>query len=145
MRTFGEWRFTADREATIAAYSRAAQGDATRCKCSGCKNFIAVRDKALPEEFRTFLESLGVDPTKEAEVYHEGSVSSDSHYYGGWYHFVGNLENDGDFAPITFPGGFISYMCKNSAPSLPELENLALVQIEFRAQNVPWAIEEEPL
>jgi len=123
-----------------------SEGTAVRCGCSGCRNFIAVREQVLPREFVSLLQKLGIDSAKDGVVYTEGAAAPGAHFYGGWYHFVGTLEVAGDFAPVEFSGGFISYMCKKSAPCLPELDGLDLVQLEFRATNVPWVIpDEEPL
>ena len=146
MSAFGDWRYTADREATATAYRRVSVGDAVRCGCSGCRNFVAVRNQVLPQGFVDLLEDLGIDSTKEGEVYTEGAAGPGAHFYGGWYHFVGTLDVTGDFPPVEYAGGFISYMCNKSTPCLPELEGLSLIQLEFRAQNVPWVIaDEEPL
>lgn len=145
MLSFGQWRYTVDRDATEAAYSRATQGDAQRCGCSHCRNFVAVRDLALPRQFRDLLVTLGIDASKEGEVYHEGRLGPGKHCYGGWYHFVGKRLSAGDFAPIEYPGGDIAYMSTAGAPHLSSFDGLPLVQVEFRLQNVPWAIaEEEP-
>lgn len=143
MPVFGEWRYSVDRNATVEAYARVAQGDAVRCGCNGCRNFIAARPQVFPAEFVVLLESLGIDPTKEGEVYAEGRKSPGSHYYGGWFHFVGNLEVTGDFPFVPFPNGLLVSLGKKSAPSLPELEGMPLIQLEFRAENVPWLLSEE--
>lgn len=142
---FGDWLFSVDRDATVAAYARTPHGDAVRCGCAYCRNFIAVRGTALPADFQRFLRELGIDPEKEAEVYHEGREAPGAHYYGGWFHFVGSLERTGDFSPATFSGGLISYMCSRSAPNLPALDGLPLVQLEFRAAKVPWGLPEPEL
>jgi hypothetical protein len=141
--TFGQWRYTVDVATTTAAYAHAPYGDAQRCGCSTCRNFVAVRDVVLPEDFQDFLVSLGVDPAKEGEVYHLGQSAPGSHVYGGWYHFVGSLEAVGDFAPVQFGDDFNCYMCRRSAPCLPALDGQPLVQVEFHAENVPWIIEDE--
>ena len=99
----------------------------------------------FPTEFLAFLNSLGIDPTKEGEVYTEGRKEPGSHYYGGWFHFVGDLAVTGDFAFVPFSNGLLVSLGKKSAPGLPELDGLPLVQLEFRAENVPWVLtEEEP-
>lgn len=41
---FGDWLFNVDRAATEAAYAHIPHGDAVRCGCAYCRNFIAVRD-----------------------------------------------------------------------------------------------------
>ena len=143
MPSFGQWQYTVDVAATTEAYARAPHGDAQRCRCSTCRNFISIRDTVLPNEFRNFLLSLGIDPLKEGEVYHTGRRAPTSHFYGGWYHFVGSLDATGDFAPVRYTDHFISYMCRRSAPCLPALDGLKLVQLEFVVENVPWVIDEE--
>jgi hypothetical protein len=146
MQTYGQWQFRADAAATAAAYTRAPQGDPERCGCSFCRNFIANRDTVLPSEFRSFLMSLGIDPSKAGEVYHEGRLGPGRHCYGGWFHFVGFLDTHGDFAPVEYENGFIACMAQRTAPGLAALDGLPLVQVEFRTQSVPWVIsDEEPL
>ena len=99
----------------------------------------------FPPDFVAFLNSLGIVPTKEGEVYTEGHKAPGSHYYGGWFHFVGDLTVTGDFALVPFSNGLLVSMGKKSAPGLPELDGLPLVQLEFRAEDVPWVLaEEEP-
>ena len=119
MKSFGEWKYTVDRETTEKAYSDTSIGGAGTCDCSFCRNFIAARDKVFPGGCLDMLKQLGIDATKDGEVYHLGAEKPGSHQYGGWYHFVGTLRVDGDFAPVEFPGGFIVYMCRKSAPMGP--------------------------
>jgi hypothetical protein len=82
-------RYTVDRAATRAAYARQPAGGATTCTCNGCRNFLAARDRIFPSRFVEFLESLGIDPTKEAEAYRTGQLAPGRHHYGGWYHLNG--------------------------------------------------------
>jgi hypothetical protein len=62
--SFSDWEFTVDRIATDAAYARAERGGSDECTCSGCRNFVAVRDKVYPSTFGTFLKFLGMDSRK---------------------------------------------------------------------------------
>jgi hypothetical protein len=145
MPAFGQWQYSVDRNATVAAYARVPHGDAVRCGCNGCRNFIAARSQVFPPDFVALLDSLGIDATKEGEVYTEGRKAPGSHYYGGWFHFVGDLSVTGDFAFVPFSNGLLVSLCKKSAPSLAELDGQPLVQLEFRAEGVPWLLaEEEP-
>jgi hypothetical protein len=146
MPSFGQWQYINDRDATVAAYSRATGGYTSECDCTFCRNFILVRASVFPPQFIALLDKLGIDPSKDAEVYHEGAVAPQSHYYGGWYHFVGSLETTGDFAPVSYGDQLSAYMCRARAPRLPALADMAVVQLEFRAEGVPWKLdEEEPL
>jgi len=142
---FGESRYTCDRAATLAAYRQAEAGGSSTCDCAGCRNFVAARDRVFPEEFLLFLDSLGIDPTKDGEVYHVARRTPGFHYYGGWYHFVGVLELTGDFPPVDFGGGFSSHMCLASAPRLDALQGLKVVQLCFNADSVPWVLDEPEL
>ena len=126
----------------MEAYARADGGGADACTCNGCRNFVKVRDRVFPTKFVSFLESLGIDPHKDGEVYHNCRLAPSRHDYGGWFHFVGSLDRTGDFVPVDFDGGFTAWLQKRSAPGLPALENLKLVQLEFHATNVAWALSE---
>lgn len=146
MARFGQWKYTADRGATILAYSRAEQGGADRCDCAGCRNFRIARAQVFPAAFLTLLDQLGIDPRKEAEVYRNGRVGPGRHDYGGWYHFVGALEETGDFPVIELQDGFTAWMCRAAAPRLASLKGTPVVQLEFHAQAVPWLLgEPEPM
>jgi hypothetical protein len=146
MPRFGDWTYTADREATVRAYSEAEGGWTERCGCAPCRNFRLVRARVLPDDFLELLDALGIDPAKEAEVYHNARLAAGRHDYGGWYHFVGTLAATGDIAPMVLAPGFSAWMCRAAAPRLPSLKGLAAVQLEFHCEAVPWLLDEpEPL
>jgi hypothetical protein len=88
------------------------------------------------------LNELGIDPRKDAEVYHSARLSPGKHLYGGWYHFVGTLEETGDFPTVDFGSDFSAWMRRASAPRLPSLKEVPVVQLEFSAKAVPWLLEE---
>jgi len=142
MLEFGEWRYTLDRGATQAAYAREPAGGAATCSCNGCRNFVAARDRILPAAFIAFLETLGIDATKDAEAYHCGRAAPDRHYYGGWYHFIGTLPVTGDFARIEFEAGFFARMFTGSAPRLATLQNATVVELQFLTDRAPWILNE---
>lgn len=143
MGTLGEWFFTNDLSATQEAYSRIDVGTADECKCNGCRNFVAVRDRVFPPAFIELLKSLGIDPHKDGEVYHNGQIAPGRHHYGGWYHFVGSLDKTGDFAPLDYGGGFTVWLSRRHSPALASFEGLALVELGFQADNVPWGLSED--
>jgi hypothetical protein len=146
MATFGKWRFECDPEATRVVYSRVDRGGAESCSCNGCRNFVAARSRVFPETFLELLATLGVDPLKDAEAYHNARLAPGRHDYGGWYHFIGQLTVDGDFAAVDFGNGFTASLCKATAPRLKSLEGLPVVQLEFHSESVPWALPEpEPM
>jgi hypothetical protein len=142
MSSFGQWQYTADRDATILAYGRTERGGADTCDCVDCRNFRVARADAFPAEFLALLDKLGIDPRKDAEVYHNARLAPGRHDYGGWYHFVGSLDQTGDFPPVDLGDGFSVWMCHASAPRLPSLEGMQVVQVKFHAEAVPWLLDE---
>lgn len=146
MPSLGRWKYSVNASATLRAYARACRGGVDGCGCATCRNFRLARARVFPAEFIALLSQLGVDPHKDAEVYHNARVASGRHDYGGWYHFVGTLNETGDFGPIDFGAGFTVWMCPASAPRLPSFKDVPVVQLEFRAQHVPWLLDEpEPI
>jgi hypothetical protein len=145
MRTFGEWQFTCDESSTREAYSKAEAGGADTCSCNGCRNFVEVREKFFPQEFIEFLESLGIKSRKDGEVVHCGKQSPGLHVYGGWFPFVGQLHETGDFPVVTMREDFTVWLQRASAPHLKALNGLPLVQVEWLSKMVPWGLpKEEP-
>lgn len=145
MAKFGEWQYTCDRAATVDAYRRATAGGSRTCDCAGCRNFVAAGMQVFPAAFLEFLESLGIDPVKDGEVYHMARDSPGRHIYGGYYHFVGVLQVSGDFAAVKFGDGFSSHLCAATAPRIGTLEGHPVVQLEFNTDRVPWVLSEEEL
>lgn len=96
------WTLLVDREATTAVYRRMKLGGAERCGCESCRNWRAARDDHLPASLRRLLDSLGIDATKDVEVY---EVQSDDVgvLYGGWFAFVGRVASGPD--PASMPEG----------------------------------------
>jgi hypothetical protein len=142
MTSFGQSEYSANRDATIQAYGRTERGGAETCTCAGCRNFRVARGRILPAKFVALLDQLGIDPRKDAEVYQIARVAPGRHDYGGWYHFVGTLDQTSDFAAIDFGDGFTAWMCYATAPRLPSLDGLPAVQLEFYAKAVPWLLDE---
>jgi hypothetical protein len=96
----------------------------------------------FPKAFLEFLASVGVDPLKDAEIYHNARLSPGHHDYGGWFHFVGRLKVDDDFGAVDFGAGFTAWLCKASAPGLNTFKGLPVVQLEFHSEAVPWVLSE---
>ncbi|MDZ4777734.1 MAG: hypothetical protein SGJ23_13215 [Alphaproteobacteria bacterium] len=101
-----------------------------------------ARAKIFPPDFFALLNQLGIDPGKDGEVHENVELSPGLHDYGGWFHFVGSLEETGDFTPIHFSENFTVWMCEASAPRLAPLEKHAVVQLEFHCDAVPWLLSE---
>lgn len=142
MPRFGQWIYTADRDATFRAYSQVERGGVDRCDCAWCRNFRKVRAQVFPSEFLALPEMLGIDPNKDAEVYHNARLAPGRHNYGGWYHFVGTLDETGDFPGVYFGAGFTAWMWQAAAPRLRSLEGLPVVELAFICETVPWLLDE---
>jgi hypothetical protein len=142
MTAFGLWEFTPDPAATSAAYARSPHGGSESCNCNGCRNFAAARGSVYPPEFVSLLDSLGIDPRKDGEVFHSGCLAPGKHVYGGWFHFVGSLHKTGDFPVVPMSGSLDAWMLHASAPPIESLKGMPLVQIEFHATAVPWVLDE---
>jgi hypothetical protein len=106
MSSFGQWTYTADRDATILAYGRTERGGADTCDCAGCRNFRVARAGSFPAGFLALLDKLGIDPRKDAEVYRNARLAPGRHCYGGWYHFVGTLDQTADCPAVDLGHGF---------------------------------------
>src|SRR5712691_11902935 len=102
MTAFGQWQFECDPEATRVAYSRVDRGGAESCSCNGCRNFVVARNRVFPTTFLDFLATLGVDPLKDGEAYHNARLAPGRHDYGGSFHFVSQLNVEGDLGVVAF-------------------------------------------
>lgn len=142
MPSFGEWEYNCERNATVAAYEKAECGGTESCTCIGCRNFSLARNSVFPPEFVSLLESLGIDPAKDSETFHNVRLGPGKHAYGGWFHFVGTLQKTGDYPVVQFGKGFVAWMCKASAPRLRVMGGMSVVQLEFRSEEVPWLLDE---
>lgn len=79
MSAFGKWSYSCDREATVEAYSQASAGGVETCGCIWCRNFLLVRDHTFPPAFAELLHSLGINPHRDGEVYHNGRLAPGVH------------------------------------------------------------------
>jgi hypothetical protein len=142
MFSFGQWKYSADRDATINAYRREERGGVDTCDCANCRNFRIARNYVFPASFLGLLDQLGIDPFKDAEVYHNARLSAGRHDYCGWYHFVGSLDETEELPVVQLGDGFTAWMCHTSGPTLASLGNALTVQLEFHAEQVPWLLNE---
>jgi hypothetical protein len=140
--SLGDWEYSNDRAATEGAYTQVGPSGAEACNCSTCRNYVAVRQRVLPPAFVAFLHSVGIDPMKEGEAYHLGQSALGCHKYGGWFHFVGDLQKTGDFPMIQPTSAFRFYLCRAHSPHLKALDGHHLVEVGFDADEVPWVLNE---
>ena len=143
MAASGEWKYSVDRDATRLAYQQVDKGGVDTCDCDGCRNFRVARDRVFPPRFLALLDKLGIDPRKDGEIYRAGRSAPGHHVYGGWYHFIGTLDGEGDSSSIDLgPPEFKVWLCHATAPRLVSLKDKPAVQLEIYAQDVPWLLDE---
>ena len=130
-----------DREATVAAYGALPSGGADRCGCVHCRNFAAQRADVYPQAFCTLLDNLGIDASKEGEVYDMvGPFDDKVRPTGGWFYFVGELIEKGE---RLVQAGDFQYWFQPSFPRPPASFGEEVAAIEFSTQ-VPWVLDEDP-
>jgi len=142
---FGRWRLFCDREATRRAFNYIQIGGPESCGCCYCRNFAAARVQVYPTEVRSFFEDIGIDFSKEAEVYEMGRLESGLRRYGGWFHCVGRIEaKDEEVGKFDLEGGtaFFDLYVHEKPVLVPDcFQGSPLLQLDFHAQ-VPWVLEE---
>lgn len=135
-----DWVLTCDVEATRRIYSQISEGGANECVCDYCKNYSRLRSRVFPENARVFLARLGVDWRREAEVVHYNIEDSGLHFYGGWFHFIGNIAVKGTQFQVT--GNFSLDFGEQYAPMFAQFKNKPTVRIDFYTY-LPWILENE--
>jgi len=149
--TFARWIIQVDSSLTRDLYRSIPNGSPEDCRCDPCLNFVANRKQIYPAAAQELLAQLGIDWHKEAEIYNNGQIRPGIHLYGGWFHFVGNMQcgNDcwksvgdksysADFHPVTdnFMLGF-----SNNIALLPDpFKGKDVVQVEFSVETT-WIID----
>ena len=147
---FHEWKFRAEVNETQKAYSSDLLKGAEACICSYCRNLVAQREKEYPLELCAFLEAVGVNPFKEAEVWSVPSNKDGLCFSVGYWYFIAEVEEEGDSEfkidpnkerengewHLAITPGATTWMCK----ALPESP---IVQIEYNV-DLPWVLNEAP-
>jgi len=146
------WQIECDPDATRAAYVALPIG--TDCSCDQCRNFNVAAGKIFPSEFITLANSMGIDPSKPAELMHWCREPSGLYLTGGWFHFVGRIVSGADAHEHEDGTGVIQYqqLAPDIEVGLTRHANLvpdtfigsAVCQLEFQTR-VPWVlIDVEP-
>ncbi len=145
---FHGWRFRIDREKTAAAYVASKHRGAEDCSCAYCRNLVAQRSGEYPHELCSFLEAVGADPFKEADVLEHGSWEDGYTDYCGWWHFIGEVEAVGEI-PLCItaePTGQskkweLYFLAGIAEEKLDELPLAPLVQVQYSAR-LAWVLNE---
>jgi hypothetical protein len=116
-------------------------GDAERCGCLYCLNFIAQRSSVYPDEFRTLLKQLGIDAEKEGEVYESGP-EGDFRVYGGWFYLAGEVDNYGE-RNSTGTGAFEYWFADVKRLPKPAADFGDKVAVVEFITKLPWLLAEQ--
>jgi hypothetical protein len=142
--TVGQQTVLFNREATVELYRQTiTRPGADSCTCISCKNFAAQRGKLFLESFDQFLETLGIDPSKEWEAFdYDFGEDESGHLYGGWFLFVGELAGGSDKGtgpqPKPFDYCFTTFFPNGALP-----EGVKFCAVEFLVR-IPWVLSEVP-
>lgn len=141
--TIGRWLCCCDPEATRQAYTSFEERPAETCGCCYCRNFAAARSQVYPAEVRGLFEEIGIDFTKEAEVYELIRLAPGLRLYGGWFHFVGRIEEEtGDGDKRAILNETFSISVHDNPVLIPDpFQGVPLLQLDFNA-HVPWVLQE---
>ncbi len=121
------------------------------CVCDQCKNFVQGREQIYPKRLMTMLDRLGIDYQKETELCYFNRVKPGWHFYKGWFHFVGQIQeapdDAGDGIHMRVPDReSFAWSFRDKHDLVPKaFGQHPVVQLEWLA-IVPWLLDaEEPL
>jgi hypothetical protein len=141
--TFGPFTLDHDTPTTRKAYADIRAGGADTCTCAMCRNWVAIRDRVLPSEFRDLLDRLGIDYTKDGEVVHYSRRDDGLHYYDGWYHGIGVMLSEPTTEMAIIDGVEIVIDWSNGTDLFFEqLRGYPFVRVSFSG-FFPWVLEGE--
>jgi hypothetical protein len=140
---FGIYSVACDVEATRLAYRRIPFGDAERCGCMACRNFVAVGERAYPFDVLALFRQLGIDYRRPSHVYSYGQVGDGRYHYEGWFHFVGRVDQRLDaWEQVT--DHFWLWFHARPALVPDAFAGQSLGVLEFINKAVPWVQDSIP-
>ena len=123
-------------------------GDAERCNCLYCRNFLRARNFVYPPDVLGLFRQVGIDYRKESETFYLNREHSGLHSYGGWFHIIGNLppKSEGVTANenLQFTSDeetFIWILSSDIGPHHNAFDGYSLVEFYFLAR-IPWVLNE---
>lgn len=95
----------------------------------------------FPEEFRSLLKTIGIDPVKEGEVY-EAGPEGDCRIYGGWFYFAGEITKAGE-RNVSIPNFEYWFADAKRLPKPAADFGDRVAAVEFMTR-VPWILGDPP-
>jgi hypothetical protein len=150
---YGDWEFDVDFAATQIVYSTISEGGAQTCTCTYCKNYIAQIDSIFPKDIIKLLSDLGIDYSKDYEVWQYAKLDNGLHQYGGCFHFIGSFR--GESCQVKIDDNTYKLVLNEVAPNFSIgfshplyitqsffNDSQAVVEVNF-GFLAPWVIDEE--
>jgi hypothetical protein len=134
--SIGKSEVDVDVDGTRAAYAKLSVPRPESCGCGYCRNWAAQRGTTYPEGVKKLLESMGIKPGYETEVW-AISWESGRHFYCGWYTFIGSVSAKSDERAEI--GGMELWVSEGSR--VPWLPWEGASEIHF-STVIGWTIEE---
>jgi hypothetical protein len=146
----GRWSIEHQPDATRQCHKSKPEGSG--CDCADCRNFMAVLERAFPQEFLSLAELLGIDIRKPVELCHYGQDDCRLYLTQGWFHVIGQILSGRDawkqtddtcWVPDleTLVDGFDFGFTNNLALVSEPFNDKHLVQLEFLTR-VPRVLPE---
>lgn len=141
--SIGDQLIRYDADETRKIYEGIPRGDADECGCLPCRNYAAQRGSALPDSFKALLTELGVDESKEGEVYAGGVIDQSRYSFGGWFYLRGILDRRGVRTTTVVEIDDFEFWFTSDCPDAAAFADGPLIAVEFTG-SIPWILDEPP-
>lgn len=114
------------------------------CTCCFCRNFLLAREQVYTEDFKKLLSQLGINYTKEIEVFQYYRISPGKQLYGGWHNFVGKIQMQDEKEVHNLVPDIKNFAWSFNEKHIlipKEFGNNPVVQIQWTG-IVPWLLDE---
>lgn len=124
-----------DKKKTIELFKNLPKvSEKAHCGCEDCQLFTKQIQHASPQVLN-FFKQLGVDPTKEAEVWRAIPNEDGFDTYSADYHFIGAIQGTDDLDWIQVEEtsfGFANYISDLPSPMIPSTFSQPIVELAVR-------------
>ena len=131
----------ADAVRTRETYKELSGGPSV-CGCSYCRNFLAAASDSLPASICRFMDIVGIDRLKAAEVYELGRDENSTSAYAGEYYLWGWVET-GPTGDGAAGDGFQIAFIGRSGLQPQEFDSTGALCLYFTGR-LPWVLDVLP-